>query len=276
MTQPLVVCVMLTRDRPEMARRAIASFQSQNYERKRLYVLDSGKGMGAISALPDRHPELGIVYHRTQAECKYTGRLRTIGDLRNYANEWVFRDGADLIAHWDDDDWSYPRRLEEQVALLQASGKQCVGYRELLFWDTRCEACDPIDTMTGAIIHMQNCPPGEAWLYRNDDPRWVAGTSMLYTREAWEACPFDDAPHEDQRWWLKNAEKCLGQSSIDSEYLYDGATHPRGGQHAPRMIAQIHTGGTEQIPREMMHSGGGGVWRRAPEYDGLCERTMKL
>lgn len=228
---PLVCVVMLTRDRPAMARRAIAAFRAQTYGRKRLFILDSGR--------PD------TPYGETDAATVHVYpdlKGATIGRLRNAANRCaVDHYGADIIVHWDDDDVSHPRRIAEQVALLQASKKQCVGYNEVLFWDTRWN---------------------EAWLYRNPDPRWIAGASMCMWRSAWESCPFDDAPHEDQRWWLKNADKCMGTAGI-SEGI------------EPRIVCQMHAGGTEQIPRSVMESGGGGVWKRVPEWDNFCQERMR-
>ncbi len=38
MPEPLVCCVMLTRDRPEMVKRAVDSFRSQTYKRKKLLI----------------------------------------------------------------------------------------------------------------------------------------------------------------------------------------------------------------------------------------------
>ena len=44
---------------------------------------------------------------------------------------------ADILVHLDDDDYSHPNRIAEQVVLLQSSGADCVGYREMLFWQNR-------------------------------------------------------------------------------------------------------------------------------------------
>lgn len=237
MSAPKVSVVMLlSPGREEMAARAVRAVAAQTY------------------------PNIELVAFET---AQYAGR--TIGYLRNIANTCAT---GELIAHADDDDWSHPRRIEEQVALLQASGKQCVGYRELLFWDTRwADRGSPFAD-----------PLNEAWVYCGQDPRWVAGASMLYTREAWEACPFDDAPHEDQRWWLRNAEKCFGISSLAWQHSDGGPTwmnsYDPKDPPQPRMIAQIHAGGTEQIPRAVMLRGD--VWRRAAEFDAFCERTMEL
>ena len=61
----------------------------------------------------------------------------TIGTkLRNFAGEangpaWM----PEILIHWDDDDYSHPNRIAEQVALLQSSGADAtVGFREMLFW----------------------------------------------------------------------------------------------------------------------------------------------
>jgi hypothetical protein len=196
----------------------------------------------------------------------------TIGYIRNIVNACA---KGELIAHADDDDIFHPRRLEEQVALLVASGKQCVGYRELLFWDTRL-------------------PRGEAWIYRNPDPRWAAGASWLYRRELWEQQPFEDAPHEDQRWWLTPlvSRNCIGISAAIG-YIRNIANACAKGEliawktqieclGEPRMICGIHgipgipgSGNTETYDRSVM-SKETDVWRRSPEWDSYCARVMEL
>ena len=158
MAEPLVCCIMLTRDRPAMARRAVECFRAQTYERASMICLDTGAG----DNVSVQH------YHMPM------WADRSIGALRNEANAMV--GSADIIAHWDDDDWSHPHRLAEQVALLQASGADVVGYRDMLFWDQR----------PGAFCG--------AWLYSNPLTRGYAlGTSLMYWRKTWKRCPFDDS-----------------------------------------------------------------------------------
>lgn len=248
---PLVCAVTLTRDRPAMARRAIAAFRTQTYWRKRLFILDSG---GPDTPYGETDAATVLVYPDLKGA--------TIGRLRNAANRCaVDHSGADIIVHWDDDDVSHPQRIAEQVELLKASGKACVGYREVLFWDTRSR--------------------NESWLYANPDARYVVGASMCYWRSAWEACPFDDAPHEDQRWWLANAAKCVGVSAFRSsmpadlreEYFIEVVANP---SFAPRLICQIHGGNSEAYDRTIMEAGGGGTWQRAPHFDAYCAERMKL
>lgn len=262
MSAPMVCCILLVNGRPEMTRRAIASFQAQTYERKRLIILDTGASPVNLDAdVIDR-----LYYRGVWEESGYMPEWagKTIGWLRNKANEYALSFPVDLIAHFDSDDWSHPRRLEEQVALLEASGKMCVGYRELLFWDTRPDPDSYFEASDGSKF-PDDQPRNEAWVYRNLDPRWAAGASFLYRRELWEQQPFDDAPHEDQRWWCTPlvSRNCVGVSAIPP--MTD-----------PRMICQMHPGGTEQIPRDVMLGGGGGVWLRALSFDKYCERTMQL
>jgi glycosyltransferase involved in cell wall biosynthesis len=227
-----------------MVARAIASFRAQTYSNKWLLVYDSGE----TPVVPEC-----FCFGSREAVCRQQKWKRhTIGALRNAANSLASH--CDIIAHWDSDDWSHPRRLEEQVALLQATGKACVGYREVLFWDTRHGK----NNSTGwkKIIDL---PRNEAWLYSHGDQRYVLGTSMCYWRSAWESCPFDDAIHEDRRWWLKNAEKCLGNPSI-------GDAHPR-------MVCGIHGTNTEAYDRSVMLRSAP-EWRPAPEWNSYCAMAM--
>ena len=268
MSAPTVCCVMLVNGRAPMVTRAIQCFRAQTYARKRLNIYDTTPGAGK-QAIIDTLPR-GIMYHGGHAQG------RTIGALRNWANHFVAHD--EVIAHWDSDDWSHPRRLEEQVALLEASGKQCVGYRDCLFWDTRpivhvcsydgSEAGCPICTDEEQRQHEQR---GEAWLYRQDEPRFAIGASMLYRRELWEQEPFPNQPEEDYKWWLTPLvnNNCVGVSAIGE---FDGM---EATSMDPRMICQIHGANTEEYDREKWtnpHSG----WTRAAEYDRHCAEVMAL
>ena len=86
---PRVVCICPSVNRPRFLLRARKCFEAQTYPNKRLYVLDTG------------FPPFVAM---------------SIGNLRNVMCQAA--EDADVIAHWDDDDWSYPDRLTEQVALF--------------------------------------------------------------------------------------------------------------------------------------------------------------
>ena len=186
----------------------------------------------------------------------------TIGVMRNAANA---RASGGIIIHADDDDWHHPQRIAEEVALLQTTGAACVGYREVLFWDTRQQ-------------------PAEAWVYTHADPRYVVGATMCYWRAAWDACPFEDRPHEDQRWWLENARHCVGVAGVPAPPL-DGVCYRAGGAcpvkgdpittrpDEARAICEIHGSNTEAYRRQDMLQAPR-QWRRAPELDAYCRAKM--
>lgn len=238
--EPLACAVCLTRDRPEMLQRAIACFRAQTYGRRHLYIMDSGL-TPATDSLPDRYPESNILYHHTHGG--------SIGHLRNYAANWQDDRLPDVFIHWDDDDWSHPERIAEQVALLKASGKEAVGYREMLFWDSR---------------------PGQfcaAWLFTSGLPRYCLGTSLCYWRSVWQKRPFEDVQIGEDYRWLQGVDS-LGTSSMN---LPEEHSHPR-------MIASIHGSNTSPVyKREYLEGSEAqrGEWKRAPAWDDFCRRTME-
>jgi len=134
MSAPIVACVMLANGRPEMVARAERCFEAQTYEKSYMIRYDN-------------HGQ------------------KSIGALRNEANAGSAIINPDIICHWDSDDWSHPNRIAEQVALLQASGAECVGYHQMLFWAEH--STYPVST-------------AEAWLYRASIPNYTIGTSICY------------------------------------------------------------------------------------------------
>lgn len=247
-----VACVMLANGRIDMVRRAIESFRLQTYpfESRKLIIWNTGE---FLSMQPTQGPALYLEHiYQPLAD----DNQQTIGALRNEANSTLEQfDGADIICHWDSDDWSHPNRIAEQVALLQGSGKQCVGYRDMLFWNsTEGHFCG-------------------AWLYANPDPRYCLGTSLCYWRSAWEARPFPDLPKKrgdrgEDVEWLREIDS-LGVTSIEM-----GRGDCEGDTFIPRMVASIHGGNTQYYGADLLEQSTS--WRRAPEWDGYCAERMRL
>jgi glycosyltransferase involved in cell wall biosynthesis len=156
-TQPLISCIMPTRDRRRYVPQAIECWQRQTYEPKELVVVDNGD-----DAVHDLIPP-GVTYFRIPEE---EGKLTT-GAMRNRA---IQVSGGSMIAHWDDDDWSHPNRLFEEYRMMQQMCVALVGYNEMYFMAEDTE---------------------EAWLYKNTD-LYAIGTSLLYTRHYWRSHPFPD------------------------------------------------------------------------------------
>jgi Glycosyl transferase family 2 len=261
MTSPSVCAVMLTKDRPEMARRAVECFQMQTYTEKRLLIyncntpIEYGHVPGVVE-LPAIPGDLIEVLHGQTSE--------TIGQLRNNANAHA---DYPILIHWDDDDWSHPRRIEEQVALLQSSGADTVGYRQLLFWRGPSGPHD-----VGPMERTMPAVPGEAWLYTNHDRKYACGTSLCYWRRTWEAHPFPALPTAkggsgEDTVWLRELN-CVGISANP----IDGHP-PMHFNEQPRMIARIHPGNTQYYGADLLRDSSS--WKRFPEFDAVCRQRMK-
>lgn len=261
--QPTVCCVMLTADRPELARRAVECFRAQTYPAKRLLILDSGTDDFSESDDPE-----GEVFWTTTIATTETGNRKTVGELRNEAN--AFWTEYPILIHWDDDDWSHPNRIAEQVALLQESGADCVGYREMLFWRSASLTSDIVDANTGRLIRSvalqaMSAAASEVWLYSNPDPRYCLGTSLCYWRAAWEKRPFPATSQGEDHHFTAGL-KCVGQRSFVGGFHQPDA--------APRMMARIHAGNTSNAydPAKMRKQT---EWRRVPEWDTYCRSVME-
>jgi hypothetical protein len=197
----------------------------------------------------------------------YTGGLRlltlpadparTIGAMRNYANSLLT--DCDIVCHWDDDDWSHENRIAEQVALLQATRADCVGYNQMLFWDARSGENNrtPIDH--------------EAWEYINPNPRYALGTSLCYWRKEWESLSFPDLQHGEDTEWLKRVN-CHAISAVP---VYVRCPND------PPMVARIHSGNSSsaydraEMVRHNALPAAERQWVRAWGYDNFCREVME-
>lgn len=91
---------------------------------------------------------------------------RNIGSKRNLCCELA---AGEIILHWDDDDWSFPNRIREQVDAILA-GPPVAGYRTIHFFDERSR---------------------KAHEYHGG-PQYIVGTSFAYRRSWWQEHPFRD------------------------------------------------------------------------------------
>ena len=255
---PSVCAIMLaTPGREAMRKQAQRAFEAQTYSNASILTVASG--------------------HRS-----------TVGELRNYANALT---KAEIIVHWDDDDWSHPNRIGEQVTLLRASGADCVGYNEMLFWrgvepGAVCSCgCHHDPTHAWAASECTRCDKsgmqitGEAWLYRNENPAYALGTSLCYWRRAWQAIPFPAIDHGEDTEWLSRVfpeghrMHVFGCGSGGYPDLPD--------EYEPRMIARIHAGNHSNAydPIEMARHNAlprsERQWSRVPAWDDYCRRVME-
>ena len=248
---------MLTANRQALADRAVRCYLSQTYEPRQLLIWDTGS---TPYQLPDIPPDNGR--RITLVHCEHTPPLK-IGQLRNQA--LGFGRGGEIICHWDDDDWSAPERIADQVRLLTESGCDAVGYREMVFWRSPREVRAASDMSAAALESGASSEllPGEAWLYRNTDPKYIISTSLCYWRKTWERVPFADTQVREWKPWFDGGVQTFG--ALDQTL---------GG--GPKMIAEIHGGNTcahTALDPRGVNRDGSLAWTRVPEWD---ERVRQI
>jgi glycosyltransferase involved in cell wall biosynthesis len=159
---------MPTANRRGFVPRAIELFLRQDYPNRELVIVDDGAD--AVADLVPADPR--IRYLRTE-------RGLTLGGKRNLA---CTRARGELLAHWDDDDWSADDRLSRQVQALERRRAQVCGLSAVRYFD-------PV--------------AGRAWEYRwpGGARPWLGGNTLLFRRSAWEQRPFPGLNEgEDTRW----------------------------------------------------------------------------
>lgn len=227
---PYVVAVCLTADRQKFTERALACFAAQTYPNKGILVLDNGRE-------PFQIPELFL---QPWLHCirKPKNGTDTVGSLRNLAA--YMATSADILMHWDSDDWSHPQRMASQVKQLQDKPVVAVGYRSLVFWRSTDQT---------------------AWVYETDQPRYCIGTSLAYWRSTWSKKPFASMNvGEDTDW-----QRGLKTEGVPG-FLKLNNSEPAA------IIAELHGANTNKAGvREPSFE-----WRRVPLADDFCRERMKL
>ncbi len=173
MSLPLVTCLCLTMPgRKDFLVRAMECFLSQTYPNKELLmVADSIEQVQEVST--GRFAG-SVLEHETRFSALCVGDMdkhlgvrpiRNIGTKRNLGCESA---AGDLIAIWDDDDYSAPRRLEQQVEELDLTRKAVTGY------------------------HMMKFTDGHNWWSFSCGTGFVIGSSMMFRRDWWEKNRFEE------------------------------------------------------------------------------------
>lgn len=132
-----------------------------------------------------------------------------IGPKRNYCCQWA---RGEIIIHWDDDDWSAPGRMAEQVVRL-SGGIAVTGYRSLLFWDERRH---------------------QAYRYTGS-ARYTLGTSLCYLRSWQRAHPFADLAIGEDNDFRARAQARL--ATVDGGEMMVARIH--GGSTSPKQTGNI-------------------------------------
>ncbi len=212
--QPKVTCICPTRDRREWLKKSIACFEAQTYRNLELLIIADGEDR-VDDLIPKGDDRIMISWFYPVFMDPLPGPLQdpegtgpfylNIGQKRNVACD---RARGDIIAHWDDDDYYAPGRIEDQVNRLKISGKYVTGYSTMKFTD------------------------GADWWEWAGDTQYGIGSSLMYFKEYWKAHPFpNNHTGEDLAF---NLEAMASRSIIsvdcrDMMYVnnHDGNTVPR-------------------------------------------------
>lgn len=122
-SNPLVSCLLVTRNRPLLALRAIRSFLDQTYQNRELIIVDES-GEDWSTMLP---PSPLIRWHH------FPSGRGPLGKMRNLSLALA---SGDVVMQWDDDDWSHPDRISKQLNSLNG---RSLGFlsKLTLFWPAR-------------------------------------------------------------------------------------------------------------------------------------------
>jgi hypothetical protein len=184
---PAVTCLCLTRNRREWLPKAIDCFLQQTYEPKDLLIVGDGDDVSGLVPADER---IRLVCAGTRLQ---------VGAKRNYGCGLA---QGELIAHWDDDDYSAPWRLTDQVGRLIESAKAVTGYCSMKFTD------------------------GERWWEYTVESGFVLGTSLLYRRAWQQAHPFVDVQTGEDGLFRDEAVRCGQLVTAAAGDLMYATIHP--------------------------------------------------
>jgi len=211
--RPLVSCIMPTAGRRAFVGQAIACFLRQDYSPVELVVVDDG-----ADAVADLMPDDGRVRYLRLPD------RRSVGAKRNLACQAA---AGEIIVHWDDDDWSAPRRLHTQVEELLRQGADICGLSAVNYYD-------PWQRLAWQYVY-----PAHA-------PAWAAGNTLCYRKDFWRANPFADIDvGEDTRFVQARLAQRLAILPDASFFVALIHAHnvspkqPRGARWHPLAVAEI-------------------------------------
>lgn len=216
---PLISCIMPTRDRRAFIAQALVYWARQTYPNLELIVLDDGA---------DRVADLMPADPRV----RYVGLSgpQSIGAKRNLGCELAH---GQIIAHWDDDDWYAPHRLQHQAAPLLDSSADITGLETACFFDL---------------------PGWRAWrvtpeLHRRLFVHDVHGGTLVFWRRVWErSARYPAVSIAEDALFLRVA--CLRGARLRQLPAEGSFVYLRHGSNAWRFAAGTHVDPRGWLPEE--------------------------
>jgi glycosyltransferase involved in cell wall biosynthesis len=161
---------MLTANRHKYIELALDCFESQTWDNKLLLILDNGTE--PVEDLLNqryatRRADSAIEYYRYNSNPHLTH-----GSLMNTCASYAAP--GDILFAWDDDDWSAPERMQDEITRLIENKSEVTGYQEILFY---------------------NMKDGKTYKYHYTGPgMYATGTSQCFTYDWWKDNPFPEKP----------------------------------------------------------------------------------
>jgi len=162
---PMVSCLMVTRDRLALAKRAIRCYASQTYANRELVIVSDGE-QRVRRGLERFITELGL--ERVRFVYPSQSNLR-LGQLRNVAMDAA---GGEVLCQWDDDDCYHPDRIRVQVdQMLTNKGRACCLTDHLQFLDED-RALVWVDWTLGGKSGKDQLLPGTIVMFKDERFRY--------------------------------------------------------------------------------------------------------
>lgn len=265
---------MLTADRPEMAVRAIRSFAKQTNRRSVLFVVDSGrKPLFEWCSTPGARRWGYAAAGRVICAEYHPGFAgRPVFDLMNRITDMadnVFGAATNKVfVKWDDDDYSHRDRIENQLGLLAFDPeRRVVGYNSMpLAVHVVCNLCkgDPINRTICSPCKGRGFYCSQVVEYLNPSSNYALGTSLMYTREAWEGYHFPDTTSRKRRQVDGTLAGNIRGTGSDTAFVHHWAAAGRlHGINSKRtdaqmMVASVHSKNASMVALDPS-------WNRAGE-----------
>lgn len=193
--------------------KAIQCFLNQTYPHRELLIVSDGEDVKDLvsRSLEDAYAsplnsDISVTHlscvraHSISIRLIHTSHCPEIGAKRNFGCEQA---AGEIVCHWDDDDWSGPGRIADQVERLLSTGKSVTGYHSIRFTD-------------GV----------RSWMYRGV-PRglYAVGTSLCYRRDWWMENRFQAIPKGEDNQFCDRARERGVIVSVDAGDLMYATVH---------------------------------------------------
>lgn len=198
-----MTCLCLTKNRHRWLKRAIRSFLTQDWPQRELLILDDGDSCEGLAraAASDLPAGVAVRYVRiTDSE--------TIGEKRNFGSSLA---AGEIVLSWDDDDWSAPGRISDQVKRLQDTGAAVTGFHSMHFTD------------------------GTTWWKFRGDRTTNLGTSLCYRKAWWNDHRFPPKHVGEDDFFIQEAVRSGKYVSEDANGMIVASVHP--GNTSPRSLS---------------------------------------